>query len=499
MLTNFVIGFGGTGSKCLESFIGLCSAGLGPKDVWAGIVDQDSANGNFARCQTLLDGYHRCYTGLRSNGSDLGDSSLFYTQFHTARNVVWAPVAQANQSFERLCRSGGMSDDETLLYESLFSDTDRRTRLTEGFRGRPALGATVFRSAVEGSEPFWTDVWEGFKTAKTEGPIRILLMASIFGGTGAAGFPTVARLLRDEIDRRNLTGSVLLGGVLMLPYFVFRAPEEADDGQAFAESDAFLDNTRGALAYYSSLLRRKHVFDDFYVVGWNPMVEMADFEPGGTQQQNPAVFPELIAALAGARFLARESYDDGPVHLIGQPDPPITWQGVPDVRDTDVFGTKNRLAQALRFAFAFLAAYRSGIRPENWRAIRGQRWFRRLLKDVNLDDEGSQRTLNEIANYCRRLLVWFGTIQRATHTDNPVDLIDLNAFSNRGSAAGVELLEPVDFKLGDFPGLVREARSKPLHWVYSHLCTAKPNASRRGIGQFCGALHDLCRELENAK
>ena len=53
-MKNFIIGIGGTGAKCLEHLLHSCAAGLGPKNLWAGMVDQDEANGNVSRTKILL-------------------------------------------------------------------------------------------------------------------------------------------------------------------------------------------------------------------------------------------------------------------------------------------------------------------------------------------------------------------------------------------------------------------------------------------------------------
>ena len=52
-MKNFIIGIGGTGAKCLEQLIHCCSTGLGPDQLWAGMVDQDEANGNVSRTKML--------------------------------------------------------------------------------------------------------------------------------------------------------------------------------------------------------------------------------------------------------------------------------------------------------------------------------------------------------------------------------------------------------------------------------------------------------------
>ena len=57
LLKNYIIGIGGTGAKCLEHLLHCCSAGLGPDNLWAGMVDQDEANGNVSRTKILLSKY----------------------------------------------------------------------------------------------------------------------------------------------------------------------------------------------------------------------------------------------------------------------------------------------------------------------------------------------------------------------------------------------------------------------------------------------------------
>ena len=56
-MKNFIIGIGGTGAKCLEHLLYCCSSGLGPEQLWAGMVDQDEANGNISRTKILLSKY----------------------------------------------------------------------------------------------------------------------------------------------------------------------------------------------------------------------------------------------------------------------------------------------------------------------------------------------------------------------------------------------------------------------------------------------------------
>jgi hypothetical protein len=54
----FIIGIGGTGMRCLESFVHLCAMGMfDNSEIHLLALDTDLENGNFARLQELVDAY----------------------------------------------------------------------------------------------------------------------------------------------------------------------------------------------------------------------------------------------------------------------------------------------------------------------------------------------------------------------------------------------------------------------------------------------------------
>ena len=87
-MKNYIIGIGGTGAKCLEHLLHCCSAGLGPDNLWAGMVDQDEANGNVSRTKILLSKYMNLRSNLRVEAkNDLSkESNLFKTNI--SANIV---------------------------------------------------------------------------------------------------------------------------------------------------------------------------------------------------------------------------------------------------------------------------------------------------------------------------------------------------------------------------------------------------------------------------
>ena len=97
-MKNFVIGIGGTGAKCLEHLLHCCSAGLGPEQLWVGMIDQDEANGNVSRTKVLLSKYQNLQDSLRNETkNDLAkDSDLLKTKISSNADSVWLPLKGAD-------------------------------------------------------------------------------------------------------------------------------------------------------------------------------------------------------------------------------------------------------------------------------------------------------------------------------------------------------------------------------------------------------------------
>ena len=50
----YLIGNGGSGSKCIDNYTYMCASGLGPENLWMGIVDQDQPNGNVGKAKANI-------------------------------------------------------------------------------------------------------------------------------------------------------------------------------------------------------------------------------------------------------------------------------------------------------------------------------------------------------------------------------------------------------------------------------------------------------------
>ena len=74
----FVIGIGGTGMRCLESFVHMCAMGMfDNKEINILTLDTDQENGNLKRVWDLIDLYNRIKnpTGNNLTGDSVALSS----------------------------------------------------------------------------------------------------------------------------------------------------------------------------------------------------------------------------------------------------------------------------------------------------------------------------------------------------------------------------------------------------------------------------------------
>ena len=185
-MSYYLIGIGGTGARCMEAFVHLNGAGLlkDKQPIKLIYVDADVSCGNLQRTQSATEAY------TKAQNVGFGDTGLF-------GNVVedyapWSPVPENKKNLDEVMQRSGLynkTDYQALamLYDSLFTKEERETPLDKGFRGHPAIGAAVMGSSmdVESQEP-WRSVMQKINTEKDA---RVFMFASVFGGTGASGFP----------------------------------------------------------------------------------------------------------------------------------------------------------------------------------------------------------------------------------------------------------------------------------------------------------------------
>lgn len=398
-MVNFILGLGGTGAKVVESFVHLCGTGLGPPSSRVAFVDQDRANGNTDRARKALARYGAARKALltgvgeRDRQCRLLDTRLEpFPDADNADNCHWVPQAGQDTTLAGLMSYNLMQEGERNAARVFFRhDEELQMNLNEGYRGRPHIGSAALLMQIE-DDPFWQFIGKFVETADSE--VRVFVCGSAFGGTGAAILPTLARRLRQVAE--NEKKRLYTGAALMLPYFTFPPPEKSGEDNVAAGHELRLQS-QAALRYYQEEMEagRPYGFDDLYMVGWDPAIELSYHAPGAQIQENPALAPELFGALAAARFFGQERRDDAgggrglqrpALHVISREERSrLEWDDIPEVGD----GKKTAPAYQAWLRFCWLWHFNYGRAFEDAPAgARDEAWFRRILGDGVVPDEG---------------------------------------------------------------------------------------------------------------
>ena len=404
-----------------------------------------------------------------------------------------------------LFRYASMNSDERTLFDGLLLSDDREQELPlhEGFRGRPNIGAAVLGAMSSEKEPFWQSLAQACSQAQHGQDVRLFLVGSVFGGTGASGLPVIARLLRNHIEAVQVQDRVRLGGALLLPYFAFPPPISRDTDNA-ALSRAFLAKSQESLRYYATQQRAQggQDFDDLYLIGWPDIVALDMRQIGGKPQHNPPLMPELYAALAASRFFAQGVSADHRVLHIGYDSerPALGWGDLPGVQREEGSEVKAGLGQALRFAHAYSRVYSPLLQNSSPR-IAKQYWFRQLLDRVgrgdNLRSDSTRDALSSLDAHCRQVLRWAFTLQHQTSKGHLKvmlakniglvgDSLEEDGLLNWHSSVSRRELE-------QFPDLIADAgMATGLDQVFENLHDASVSRKSQGLGCFVECLFTQC-------
>jgi hypothetical protein len=348
----FAIGVGGSGAKCLEALTHLHACGLlrdtngNPVRLGTFLVEPDQESTLLSRAETAIERYRKMQ-GL------LSKKTTAFARGELRHYGTWSPLSSASgairldQIFARpvlRTQAPGLAS----LFDCLFPPEEQSADLGVGFRGRPPIGAAVMSRVSLVSEAQtgqWQQMLGDVKSATGGGETTIIhLFGSVFGGTGAAGVPTLGQMLKNWLLDEKLR-SVRVQASLLLPYFDFEGQGEEDTG-VHAEARNFQLNTDAALQHLCA--RGQSCFDHVYLIG-SDIKARYGFSIGGRSQENAAHLVELLAAL-GARHGLDPAADNGYAYVLSRAaQNQIVWNDIPN---NEIVGIG--LARAARFAVAWL-------------------------------------------------------------------------------------------------------------------------------------------------
>lgn len=329
----FLIAIGGTGMRCLESFVHLCAAGLFDNhtiDILT--LDTDQTNGNKKRVENLINLYNSVKT---DDGTELGGNATtntffsaklklyrFFTDYSNASRNTLLSLTQTNGLTEQLRQEN--QDLSDLFFER---DSVQGFSLDHGYRAQTHLGAMLMyhgiiesaRKARIGGEDvaFQDKELANFlqELNKHAANARVFVFGSVFGGTGASSIPVIPIALSEAL--RALTGGTavinlnkaLFGSTLLTDYFTFGNPtdEALKKEKVIATSNHFALNSQAALSFYNNDTTVQSTYKRMYHIGWpsslkNNYGNDNKVLTGGSEQENPCHVIEMMCATAAYDF-----------------------------------------------------------------------------------------------------------------------------------------------------------------------------------------------------
>ena len=444
MQKNVLIGIGGTGSRVIESVVHLCAAGMGPDKLHVFMIDPDQGNGNLTRTKGLIKKYtelRRLYQRVSKDGEP---NPCFRTEIIIPpddESFVWGIFDEKDYTLGKFINYDNLrkADQQTAnladFANVLFTNKELETSLDKGFRGHPSIGAVVMANPPMEEYPFKL-LWDDIATLQAN-ELQVFLVGSIFGGTGAAGFPTLGsrQLIKfNEAMQAKISGDkskVLLGGALVLPYFSFSMDANNTESMFVTPAD-FPIATKAALQYYND---KTLGFDQYYFIGDSLAQKVGDFSTGSSTQDNLPHYIEMVSALSSFDFFTQPPVKDIPdkkYFIASRENDTLSWDTLPVTRNSSELQAKqkelkDKLANFTTFAYSFLT-FGKDILSRSHRDSREEAWygdtFNRDFKEDNAlfnpRHEEGKAVFDKMEDYLTDFLFWICALD----DNDKVELMD---------------------------------------------------------------------------
>lgn len=301
----YVFGIGGTGSRVLRALTMLLASGVECEadTIVPIIIDPDQSAADLTRTVNLMRSYQNVRKKL--DFSKNVENRFFLTELLEQVNAYKLPLNSSthNDKFKDYIRLESMSDENKALIRMLFSGKNLESNMKVGFKGNPNIGSVVLNQFQD------SDEFQQFAAGFQQGD-RVFIISSIFGGTGASGFPLLLKTLRTDkrMPNNGVINDAVIGAVTVLPYFSVKPSDESE-----IDSTTFVSKAKSALSYYERNISDTNAIDYLYYVA-DDVNNTYDNCEGGDKHENMAHMVELWAALAIIDFAQKHDKSNPTQH-----------------------------------------------------------------------------------------------------------------------------------------------------------------------------------------
>lgn len=296
----YVFGIGGTGSRVLKALTMLMAAGVDIKadKIVPVIIDPDEAAADLTRTVSVIRKYNAIQHELSFTTTN--KNKFFKTEISETLPGFRLNLANTKDvKFKEFMDTSSLSKSNQALVSMLFSQDNLDSNMQVGFKGNPNIGSVVLNQFADSAQ------FKNLASTFQQGD-RIFIVSSIFGGTGASGFPLLLKNLRgidSSIPSSQLIKDAPIGAITVLPYFAVKPDDDSK-----IDSSTFISKTKAALSYYERNVSGNNSLNALYYIA-DTINKQYDNHEGGINQKNDAHFIELASALAIINFAEIKSID----------------------------------------------------------------------------------------------------------------------------------------------------------------------------------------------
>lgn len=331
----YIFGIGGTGSRTIKSLSMLLASGVTTNyDIVPIIIDPDQSAADVNRTVKILNNYSNIQEKVKSSSKN----TFFKNKIKSLGEIINEKHGNVlnnsyvmgldgidSERFGDFIDYSTLEDENKSLTELLFSESNLELNLKVGFKGNPNIGSIVLNSFVKSKE------FQHFADSFTDGD-KIFIISSIFGGTGAAGFPLLLKNLREakvnDVHNQALRNAVI-GAITVKPYFKLDSNPDSE-----IDSHSFNAKAIAALHYYQKNISNNNSLNALYYIGDTGTAKYTNSE-GGITQKNDAHFIELASALSIIDFANDDTL--------------LTSDGKALNTKQKEFGIKNKISDVITF------------------------------------------------------------------------------------------------------------------------------------------------------
>lgn len=370
----YIFGIGGTGSRVLKSLTMLLASGvkINADKIVPIIIDPDHAAADLTRTVEMMRTYNSIRNQLSFDSSS--ENRFFGTEIDLSivPGVVMPLDNTQDVKFDEYIGYSQLDKANKALVSILFSQHNLNANMNVGFKGNPNIGSVVLNQYQHSK--IFQDIIASF-----EQDDRIFVISSIFGGTGASGFPLLVKNLRAISNELSGNGNVKdapIGAITVLPYFAVK-PEDASKSEI--DSSTFVAKAKAALTYYDKNVSEPNVL--YYVA--DNITNQYENVDGGTGQQNDAHIVELISALSIIDFMSIPN--DQLITINGAPVNRLYKEyGIMEAQESIIFDNlSNQTKHLIQTHLTQYVLFCKFLKEQLHDSIKSQQWAKDLQYDNN--------------------------------------------------------------------------------------------------------------------